>query len=175
MALVKVVLIGYRAAGKTTVGRLLAKRLGWSYLDVDRGIEERCGLTIKEIIEQRGEPFYREVESDVVATLCDGSDRVIAFGGGTAQRAESQDHARRDSLVVYLEAHATELWRRIEADPNSAATRPNLAGGGLPEVIALLAQRAPVYERLADLTLDATCPPALLADAVVAAVRQHRG
>ena len=171
----KVVLIGYRAAGKTTVGRLLAARLGWSYVDVDRGIEEHCRLTIREIIERHGEPFYRDVESAVVAELCAGRERVVAFGAGTPMRAGNREHARRDSLVVYLEADAAELWRRIDADPNSAATRPNLAGGGLPEVIAMLARRAPVYRDMADLTLDATRQPARSAAAIVAALRQHGG
>ena len=171
----KVVLIGYRAAGKTTVGRLLAARLGWSYVDVDRGIEEHCRLTIREIIERHGEPFYRDVESEVVVELCAGAERVVAFGAGTPMRARNREHARRDSLVVYLETRAAELWRRIEADPGSAATRPNLAGGGLPEVIAMLGQRAPVYQKLADLTLDATQRPAQLAAAIVGTVRQPGG
>ena len=171
----KVVLIGYRAAGKTTVGRLLAGRLGWSYVDVDRGIEEHCRLTIREIIERHGEPYYRDVESAVVAELCAGCERVVAFGAGTPMRAHNREHARRASLVVYLEADAAELWRRIDADPGSAATRPNLAGGGLPEVITMLARRAPVYRDMAELTLDATRQPAQSAAAIVTAVRQRGG
>ena len=59
-----------------------------------------------------------------------------------------------DGLLVYLEADAEELWRRIEADPASAATRPNLAGGGMQEVVTMLARRAPVYRANADLTLE---------------------
>ena len=93
-------LIGYRAAGKTTVGRLLAGRLGWSYVDVDRGIEEHCRLTIREILERHGEPYYRDVESAVVTELCAGCERVVAFGAGTPMRAHNREHARRASLVV---------------------------------------------------------------------------
>ena len=169
-----VVLIGYRAAGKTTAGRLAAELLGWAYLDVDRGIEQRCRLTITEILDRHGEPYYRDVESEVVAEMCAHDDSVVSFGGGTIMRAINQQHARRDGLVVYLETDADELWRRIEADPASAATRPNLAGGGLQEVVTMLAQRAPVYRANADLTLDATLPPRELADRIVAAVRARQ-
>ena len=169
-----VVLVGYRAAGKTTAGRLVAERLGWEYLDVDRGIEAHCGLTIAEIFGRHGEPYYRDVESSVVAEMCSHDDAVITFGGGTLMRPVNQEQARRDGLVVYLEADAGELWRRIAADPASAATRPNLAGGGLQEVVTMLARRAPVYRANADLTLDATLPPEELADRIVAAVRDRQ-
>ena len=169
-----VVLIGYRAAGKTTAGRLAAERLGWEYLDVDRGIEARCRLTLTEIFQRHGEPYYRDVESSVVAELCARNGAVVSFGGGTLMRPVNQEHARRDGLLVYLEADAEELWRRIEADPASAATRPNLAGGGLQEVVTMLARRAPVYRANADLTLDATLPPDELADRIVAAVRDRQ-
>ena len=166
-----VVLIGYRAAGKTTAGRLAAERLGWSYLDVDRGIEARCRLAIAGIFQRHGERYYRDVESSVVAEVCVRDDAVISFGGGTLMRSANQEHARRDGLLVYLEADAEELWRRIEADPASAATRPNLAGGGIQEVVTMLAQREPVYRANADITLDATLPPNELADSIVASVR----
>ena len=110
-----------------------------------------------------------------MAELCAGCERVVAFGAGTPMRAHNREHARRDSLVVYLEADAAELWRRIDADPGSAATRPNLASGGLPEVITMLARRAPVYRDMAELTLDATRQPAQSAAAIVTAIRQRGG
>ena len=75
---------------------------------------------------------------------------------------------------IAAKSDAGELWRRIEADPASAATRPNLAGGGLQEVVTMLAQRAPVYRANADLTLDATLPPEELAGRIVAAVRDRQ-
>ena len=170
-----VVLVGYRAAGKTTAGRLAAERLGWSYLDVDRGIEARCRLTITEIFQRHGEPYYREVESSVVAELCARDDAVVARSAAAPSCGPStRSTPAEDGLLVYLEADAEELWRRIEADPASAATRPNLAGGGLQEVVTMLARRAPVYRANADLTLDATLPPEELADRIVAAVRDRQ-
>ena len=125
-----VVLIGYRAAGKTTAGRLAAERLGWSYLDVDRGIEARCRLTLTEIFQRHGEPYYRDVESSVVAELCAHDDAVVTFGGGTLMRPANQEHARRDGLVVYLEADAGSCGggsRRIRPAPPPARTWPAAA------------------------------------------------
>ena len=120
----KVVLIGYRAAGKTTVGRLLAARLGWSYVDVDRGIEEHCRLTIREIIERHGEPFYRDVESEVVVVLCAGAERVVAFGAGTPMRARNREHARRDSPWRPMRPSCGGGSRRTPAAPPPVRTSP---------------------------------------------------
>ena len=166
-----VVLIGYRASGKTTVGRLVAEGLGWIFLDVDFGITQRCQLTITEIFKKYGEAYYRNVESEVVAEMCLKSDAVVAFGGGTIMRATNQEHARRNGLVVYLETNSTALWRRIQSDPQSANTRPNLAGGGYKEVVSVLAKRVPVYRENADIILDAQLPATDLADRIVNAVR----
>ena len=166
----KIVLIGYRAAGKTTLGKLLSKRLGWPYLDVDRGIEQRSGKTITQLYQERGNAHYRDVEAQVVADMCREDECVIAFGGGSLMREESQKAARRRGFVAYLQAPVEELWRRVEADPRSSDTRPNLSGGGLEEVAEMVARREPVYIKCADLILDATLPPEQLVDAVVTAL-----
>jgi shikimate kinase len=165
----KIILIGYRAAGKTTVGRLLSQQLDWPYLDVDREIEARCGgRTIKEIYEEDGDTFYRDVESTVTADLCRRDACVISFGAGTIMRPDNQSCARRDSLVVYLETTAQELWRRMQADPDTLSTRPNLASGGIEEVVEILAHRDKVYRRCAELILDATLPPQRLVELIAA-------
>lgn len=165
----KIVLIGYRAAGKTTLGKLLSKRLGWPYLDVDRGIERKSGRTITQLYQERGDAHYRDVEGQVVADMCREDECVVAFGAGSLMREESQTAARKGAFVVYLKAPVEELWRRMEADPRSSDTRPNLSGGGLEEVAEMLARRESVYIRCADLILDATLPPEPLAEAVVTA------
>ena len=163
----KVVLIGYRASGKTTVGRLLASCLQWPLLDVDRGIESKCGKTIKEIFEQDGEPYYREIESQVVSEMCGQDRHVIAFGGGTIMREQNQIHAQRDALVVYLQTDAKELWRRMQLDPDTEKNRPNLSQGGFKEVVEMLAIREPTYIKCANLTLDATKSSEILAQAII--------
>ena len=164
----KIVIVGYRASGKSTLGGILAQRLEWPLLDVDRGIEERIGTTnLAEYYLQVGEEGYRPLETEVVIEMCSKEECVISFGAGTLQTQVNREHACRDAFVVYLKATPDELWRRIAADPNSATTRPNLAGGGLAEVIEKLAEREPVYEQCADLVVDATEPPGNLADMVL--------
>lgn len=166
----KVVIVGYRASGKSTLGSILARRLEWPLLDIDRGIEDRVGTTnLAEYYLQVGEEGYRPVETEVVIEMCSKQECVISFGAGTLQTPANREHACRDAFIVYLKTTAQELWRRMEADPSSATTRPNLAGGGLGEVIEKLAEREPVYVQCADLVVDATEPPEVLADQVLRA------
>jgi shikimate kinase len=171
----KIVLTGYRAAGKSTVGGLVAQQLGWPYMDVDRGIEERIGTSISDYYAEFGEQGYRPVETAVVVEMCEQDRCVLAFGAGSLMREPNRKAAQRDALVVYLKATVEELWRRIQGDPQSAATRPNLSGGGREEVAEMLAQREPVYEACADLILDAALPPERIADEIVAAYRMKVG
>ena len=100
--------------------------------------------------------------------MCRQDQCVIAFGAGSLMKPQNQAAACRDSLVVYLEASVEELWHRIQADPKSEATRPNLSRGGREEVAEMLARREPVYRKCADLILDATQPPKQLAGDVIA-------
>lgn len=167
----KIVLVGYRASGKSTLGKVLAQRLQWPLLDIDRGIEERIDTSLTEYYLEVGEEGFRPLETEVVIEMCAREECVVAFGAGTLQTPANREHACRDALVVYLKMSAQQLWRRIAADPISAATRPNLSGGGLAEVVEKLGEREPVYELCAGLVLDATEPPEALADRVLSAFR----
>lgn len=163
----KIVLIGYRAAGKSTLGRRLEQCLGWPCRDVDRGIEAICGTDLAQFYKKIGDTAFRDIEAQVVADLCAEDRCIISMGAGSLTRPENQQAVSRDSLVVYLELPAEELWRRIEADPRSALDRPNLRGGGLEEVQQMLALRHPVYCRCADLRLDGTLPTEQLSQSVL--------
>ena len=167
----RVIFVGYRASGKSTVGQLVADQLGWPLLDVDRGIEQLSGMTIKALYEGQGNARYREIEEQAVVQMCAQDSTVISFGAGTIMQPANERIAKTDSLVVYLELPATELWRRMQADPHSKITRPNLSTGGLEEVVEMLRKRSPIYQRSADLKLDGRLSPQLLADQVVGAVR----
>ena len=106
--------------------------------------------------------------------MCAGDECVISFGAGTLGKPENRRHACRDALVVYLEMSAEGLWERMQADPRSASTRPNLAGGGFQEVVKLLAERDPVYRECAGLPVDASLPTERLADIVIAELEARR-
>ena len=171
----KIVLVGYRAAGKSTLGLLLAQRLGWPYMDIDRGIETRIDKTLSEFYEEVGEESFRRLETEVVEEMCREDECVISFGAGSIIKERNQAAARRDALVVFLEVPVRELWRRIESDPQSSDTRPKLSRGGIEEVEEMLARREPVYRKCADVVLDGMRGPEELVEEVMEALREKGG
>lgn len=173
--LLKIVLIGYRTSGKSTLGQLLSQALYMPYLDIDRGIEEHAdGQTLTDFFLTIGDEAFRKLETEVVVEMCAGDNCIIAFGAGSLKFPTSQQAAQRDSLVVYLQVPIPELWRRFQADPATAATRPNLAGGGIGEIEEMMAQREPVYLACADLVVDGTRPPAELVTEITAVFTERR-
>ena len=165
-------LVGYRGSGKTTVGGVLAGRLGWAFVDADAVVEERYGRTIRDIFAAEGEAGFRDKESAVLADLCTRTDTVIATGGGVVLREENRQLLQRHGFVAWLTADPRTLLARIEADPTTAARRPALAGGGLAEIEQLLAVREPLYRACADVEVPAgALSPEQAADAILAAWR----
>ena len=156
-----VILIGYRGCGKTTIGRMLADQTWATFVDVDDVVCQRFGNdSIAAIWDEHGEPEWRRVEVEVTRELVSRPDHVIGLGGGTLMQPGAREAIEQaaDTVRVYLKCEPAELLRRIEADTRSAATRPNLTqmGGGLDEIKAVLAEREPVYEAVADKVLDVT-------------------
>jgi shikimate kinase len=169
----KIVLIGYRGCGKSTLGRELSANLGWPLLDIDRGIEQkRPGKTLTDLWLDIGDDAFRDIEAAVVREMCRLDECVISFGAGSLGRPQNRTHACRDALVVYLNMTAKALWERIQSDPRSATTRPNLAGGGFEEVVQMMEKRDPVYRQCANLRVDATRSPEHLAGVVIAHMRK---
>ncbi|WP_165231273.1 shikimate kinase [Aquisphaera insulae] len=165
------VLVGYRGTGKSTVGRIIAGRLGRAFVEVDSEIELRAGRSIRSIFEQDGEPFFRDLEAAVVLDLVERNPgAVLGTGGGTVLREANREHLRRHGSVVWLRVEPSELARRIQADANSHATRPGLtAAGPVAEIPAVLAARTPAYQAIADHEVDAQAgPPDLIADRILA-------
>ena len=163
-------LIGYRGSGKTTVGRLVADRIGWAFLDADTVLEERHGRTIREIFAAEGEAGFRDKEAAVLADLGTRTDTVIATGGGVVLRDENRRLLKSRGFVAWLTADAPTLLARIQADPTTAERRPALAGGGLVEIEQLLVVREPLYRACADLTVPiGALSPEQAADAILAA------
>lgn len=148
-------LIGYRGSGKTTVARHLASMLWWNWLDADPHLEQQAGCSIREIFESEGETGFRDRESRVVAELALYSQLVVALGGGAVLREENRARLKASGKCAWLKASPELLWSRIQADPTTAERRPNLTAQGGPEEVArLLAERSPLYEECADLTVE---------------------
>ncbi len=146
-----VILIGHRGCGKTSVGRALAARLGWPYVDTDERIEAATGRTVQAIFARDGAAAFRRLEAEAVAAVAAGERHVISVGGGAVLAEANRRALRSAGVCVWLTAPADELYRRILADPRGAQTRPALTGlSGPAEVRHLLAQREPLYAELAD-------------------------
>ena len=155
----KVILIGYRGSGKSSVGRLLAPRLGGGFADVDDQIMARFGgKSVAEIWGEFGEPAYRQVEVEVTQGLLNSDFRVIGLGGGTLMQPKARQAVEQlhNACRVYLHAPVEVLFRRIQSDPTSTANRPSLTvhGGGLEEIRTVLAVRDPVYRAVADQVVE---------------------
>jgi len=172
----RVVLVGYRGTGKTTVGRMVAQALGWPFVDVDPLIEQRGGLDIAAIFARHGEAHFRDLESAVIADLADTDPAVISAGGGAVLRPQNVHHLRRGSLVVWLTASAETLHKRITTDATTTARRPNLTAlTGIDEVRHLLKAREPCYRSAADLMLDTEVfSPGQVAERILEHVRRKQ-
>jgi len=164
------ILIGYRATGKTTLARLLAERLGCDWIDADVEIERRAGKSIARIFAEDGEPAFRDLEAEVIADLCRRDRLVLAAGGGAPMRGESRRAMREHGTVIWLVAEPETILARMTGDATTAARRPNLTDRGpLEEIIHLLAAREPIYRRSAHLVVDTEGKtPERLADEILA-------
>jgi shikimate kinase len=145
-----IVLVGMMGVGKSTVGRRLAARLGLPFVDADTEIEEaHAGMTIPEIFEIHGEPYFRDGEARVIARLLDGGPAVLATGGGAFMREETRSRIRDKAISIWLKADADIIMRRVKrrADrPLLQTTDPAATVGRLIE------EREPVYQH-ADITI----------------------
>jgi shikimate kinase len=135
----RIYLVGFIGAGKTTVGRRLAKKLGWTFLDLDEEIERRERRAIAEIFKAHGEPHFRNLECSCLKDLCSRSETVIALGGGAFISPENREIAETTGLTVWLKVSFGNIRLRVKID----GTRPNFSD---PEKARLLFDaREPFY------------------------------
>ena len=166
----RVVLSGFMGAGKSTVGRMAAAQLGWTFLDADSVLVERAGMTIAEVFAAEGEERFRRLEAEVVQGLLGADRAVIALGGGALEHPATRDRLLADpgSLVVFLDTPLAASIERCQAEPG-AAERPVLRDLG--SLGRRLASRMAGYRETARLTLStAGEDPAALARRIAEAV-----
>ena len=138
-------------AGKTTIGRSLARRLELDFIDSDREIEARTGVSIPTIFEIEGEEGFRRREAQVIEDLSRLRGRVVATGGGVVLRQENRERLRESGFVAYLNVPPNTLWERTRRDRN----RPLLqVENPLLRLKELYALRDPFYREVADLVID---------------------
>ncbi len=138
-------------AGKTTVGRALAKSLQREFIDTDREIEERCGVTIPTIFEFEGEGGFRDRETSTLEFLLQQRGMIVATGGGAILREENRQILKANGFIVFLRVSVDEQLRRTSHDRNRPLLQTENPRQRLEELAKL---RNPIYESLADMTVE---------------------
>lgn len=144
-----IVLVGVPGAGKTTVGKLLAKDLGIDFFDSDQVIESRSGKSVSDIFTQDGEPAFRKLEHDVIVELLDSNNVVLALGGGSLGNDETRAKVK-DATTVWLVAGLAQAVDRVGMNRN----RPLLLGNVRGQLADLMAAREPFYKEVAAIAVD---------------------
>jgi shikimate kinase len=156
-----VVLVGFMGSGKSAVGRVLARRLGYRFEDMDRRIEARTGRTIAEIFRDDGEEAFRGLEREEALAVSRLEDRVVASGGGAFAQPETRRILQKGAIIVWLRCDIGRILARVPPD----GSRP--LAGNRDIMRALLAEREPWY-RMADVAVDAsTGSPREVAERIV--------
>ncbi len=148
-----VVLVGFMGSGKSSIGRLLAKRLGFQFLDTDHLIIERAGMPISEIFTQQGEAAFRDLETSVLRSIMHLRRCVIATGGGAVIRGENRRLLHELGFVVGLSATEDVIYDRVRRNSKRPLLQTEDPKGTLCQ---LLDERRPLYEDAAHWTLDTT-------------------
>jgi shikimate kinase len=142
-------------AGKSTVGKVLAKKLGRRFLDADHVIEERCGVKIPVIFEMEGEEGFRKREAQVIREITAEHDIVLATGGGAILFPDNRQVLSERGTVIYLHANPIELWHRTKGGEG----RPLLRNGDAKKILEdLYSIRDPLYREIADHVIETGKP-----------------
>ena len=147
-----IVFVGPMGAGKTTIGRILAKELGFQFFDSDKEIEKRTGANIPWIFDVEGESGFRDRESAVITELSELKNVVLATGGGAMMRTENRDAVTKSGFVIYLNTSVDQQFHRTHKDKN----RPLLQGekNAFQVLSELYELRNPIYRSVADLVVE---------------------
>src|SRR5690606_16042550 len=164
-----IILVGPMGAGKSTIGRLLAKELRLPFKDSDKEIEQRTGANIPWIFDVEGEQGFREREQAAISALCQLEGVVLATGGGAVLRKENRQALRAGGRVVYLHTSVAQQLGRTARDRN----RPLLRGSNPSQVLTeLMALRDPLYREIADLVIETDeRPPRMVVQEILEQLR----
>lgn len=137
-------IIGFMGSGKSTVGRKLASHLNWSFIDLDKKIEEIAGQTIPEIFSQHGEEYFRSVESKTLKSLGSETNTVISTGGGSPCYADNMDHMIESGLTIYLKMTPLQLMKRLI---DAKGERPLIKGLKDESLLSFIKEKLAIREK----------------------------
>ncbi len=149
-----IILTGFMASGKSAVGKGLAKRLKMDFVDTDELIEKKEGVEISQIFQEKGEPYFRKVETEIVKEVAEYKNSVIATGGGVVLKAKNMQVLKKQGMIICLSVTPELILKRTLQDEK----RPLLQGERKEKenrIKQLLARRAPYYQK-ADFIVDTT-------------------
>ncbi len=150
-----VYLVGYRCCGKSSLGRLLADRLGWSFVDTDEQLVARAGQTIAAIVESKGWAYFRQLESTCLADIAGRKQQVVATGGGVVTAPRNVAAMKASGAVIWLRASVAVIRKRMQGDAQTVDQRPALTEHDANhEIESVLAERTPVYRAASDIAVD---------------------
>jgi shikimate kinase len=150
-----IVLVGYRCSGKTSVGKHLARELGRKFFDTDAWIEKKAQCSIETIVSRHGWECFRTIEKALIKELSTGIELVIATGGGVVMDEENIRNLKKRGFIVWLNAKAEVLKKRMVRDQRSGKLRPSLTGSDpLEEIMKVLNDRTSYYQKASDFVVD---------------------
>ena len=151
----KIFLIGYRCTGKTTLGKILAHRLNFDFIDTDQIIEQQLGSTILEIIETRGWEKFRQIEKQTLLNTKKKKYTIIATGGGIIIDPDNQQFMKKNGLCIWLDANINKIMVRLNINNKTKQVRPALTNKDLSvETRQMVKKRKPLYKNTAHIRID---------------------
>ncbi|MBW3558109.1 MAG: shikimate kinase [Actinobacteria bacterium] len=164
----RILLVGMMGSGKTTIGRMLAERLGWDYLDSDEQVCRNTGRSVREIFETDGEAAFRAEEKRALHQAVSGDQpAVVAVAGGAVLDEENRATLAQGGTVIWLDAPPEVLAGRVRAGSDH---RPLLGDDAAAALERLDRERRPLYQELADVVVDAASKPANVVDRILRAI-----
>ncbi len=155
-------LCGFMGCGKTTVGQLTAKKMGCAFYDTDELIVENQGMSIPEIFEKKGEPYFRQVEADIVKSMC-GKSAVISCGGGAMINPDTAKYVKdAGEKIIFLDVDFDTCYERISCDTN----RPIVVNNTKEQLKAIFDERYSAYLKNSTIHIDACGSPVEMAEEV---------